>query len=823
MINTADNLPLATVSSEIEAKYSYFSTRNIDTSTQSVLQKNFKSVAGHKVPFALDENIYWVKIAIENKTNEILPLILHADNPMLEVFTVFSIEEKASRQLNDFDKTDNTLTKEAFIFPHIPFEIQAKATSTLLVKLHTLGPPNVPLILYKSENFNQRIELSHLIFGAFIGIILMFACYNVVIYFAVKDKVYLAYIGYLLSSFFVLAGINGFGYYVFPLAIQNLIRDLTIQFDGLLVIFLSLFTLYFLRYDIEKKLAYQCGITLVTIMSLFTCLSLFLNPIDQALYFFSMQPFFYIFSISIITLRLRKDFKWARFYFISWIPLLIGAAIQPLLLMNKIDYSFLARNAFLFSVLIEITFMAFALAERVKRNEQDRIKDMLYHTISAIPRKLLIRNKITELVKNYQESFDVMVIKPEQIDTVNLYLSDKENALLFKKLCHGLSSLFAYNDAIISLDSKSNKVCLLDDNTLVILINNSKTKQSLDILIQSIQNVINLNYKVEQLEIPLSAIIGIASFPSQGHTSNKLLNRARQALKQAGFNQKRWASFEIEKSDKTEYLLKLASEIRAALVQEEFEVYHQPQIDLKTQRVCGSECLIRWNHPKEGYISPPVFVEVAEDMGLINALTLWVIKTSLKQHELILESGFSHHMLSINISGKDICSDNFFDNVVSILNESTIPPDKIIFELTESATITNSEQAMQSITQFTEMGVSISIDDFGTGYSSMAYITTLPFNELKIDRQFVENVCDSRKRRTIAETTTKMAKGLGLEVVAEGINSIEDEDAMRGFGADIGQGYFYAKPMPLALYIEWLSQQKHGKIPHSEGQFIPAS
>ena len=157
---------------------------------------------------------------------------------------------------------------------------------------------------------------------------------------------------------------------------------------------------------------------------------------------------------------------------------------------------------------------------------------------------------------------------------------------------------------------------------------------------------------------------------------------------------------------------------------------------------------------------------------------------------------------------------------------STLPikAEKIIFELTESISFVQNGNAIQTIEKLIELGITISIDDFGTGYSSMSQISHLPFQELKIDREFVENVCSDNKRKVIAETAVKMAKGLGLEVVAEGINSALDEETLRSFGCDIGQGYYYAKPMSYNNYLLWLKNLSNGQIPASlEGEFIPAN
>ena len=205
------------------------------------------------------------------------------------------------------------------------------------------------------------------------------------------------------------------------------------------------------------------------------------------------------------------------------------------------------------------------------------------------------------------------------------------------------------------------------------------------------------------------------------------------------------------------------------------------------------------------------------------SLTLWVVETALTQQAKLTEHTGLNHMVSINISGKDLIQINFIDDITNIIERCDIKAEKIIFELTESISFAQNSIAINTIEKLIELGITISIDDFGTGYSSLSQINQLPFQELKIDREFVEDVCSDIKRKVIAETAVKMAKGLGLEVVAEGINSAQDEEALRGFGCDIGQGYYYAKPMPHEQYLDWLSKLTNGQIPASlEGEYIPA-
>jgi EAL domain-containing protein (putative c-di-GMP-specific phosphodiesterase class I)/GGDEF domain-containing protein len=551
--------------------------------------------------------------------------------------------------------------------------------------------------------------------------------------------------------------------------------------------------------------------------------SLSLDQITQTKLFFSIQPLFFLFSLFIIFKRLSKDFAWARFYFISWIPFLAGAAIQPLVLLNYIDSTFLTQNAFLFAVMIEITFMAFALAERMRRNDQDRVHSISYHELTNLPRKSMLEAVMNKLQLSGNNDFCVLVIKPEHIEQISLYIDDKANAALFKRLSRRLSSLFIYNDAIESLSSNNEKICFLENNCLAIVVNKNKGTQDLSVLIKSIQQLISETFQIDDLKLPLSAVIGIANYPEHGDANYLLINHALLAVNDAQLVYGRWAYYQSEKSDQTSYLLKLATDLKEAIEKDTLEIYHQPQIDLKTLRVCSSECLIRWNHHNEGFISPVVFIPLAEDLGLINQLTLWVIKRSLVQHQQILVN--NNHMVSINISGKDIAHEHFFTNALTVIEESGIPAEKIILEITESASISHNQQSLELIQKLSDLGFTISIDDFGTGYSSMAQISHLPFQELKVDRLFVENVNDDHKRKTIAEATVKMAKGLGLEVVAEGINSQADEDTLRSFGCDIGQGFYYAKPMPIDDYLDWLVLQNKGRTQKRvdlDGEFIPA-
>ena len=775
----------------------------------------------NEIPFELGNNIYWIKVKIENKSTANKHLVLYTDTPMLTRFDIYTIQNK--RILEQLSPNSSTLIQKTF--PNIPLVLSPNTTQTILVALQSIGPKNIPLVIYEAAKFDNRVQISLGIYGCFIGVVMLMCVYNLVLYASIKDKVYLVFIGYLLSAFFVLATINGYGHYVFPEKIQSLLNQHTLFFHYCLIVFLVSFSMIFLKYPISRGAIYTIGKYLCITLIAIYFISLNLSYPSQIKIFIGLQPFIYIYCVYLISVRLKENYSWAKFHFISWIPLLIGASIQSLMVTNIIDYSFFARNAFLLGVLIQVGFTALALAERMRKDEKDQLHHLSYHSQTGLPRQLNLENTIKSLTTSLTGTQDliVIVLKPEHIEKIKHYIDDVSLLQLFKKINNHLSLLFKNNDAVIPLTLNDEKLCYINGKCLGFMVDMSTLGIPINTFIKSIQEVITETYNIKGLTLSLSGVIGVSHYPNHGLTSRDLIKHALVAIQGAEHTPEKWAVYHTDSKDKSTFFLELASDIQYALEHNIFEIYHQPQIDLKTSKVCGSECLIRWNHPTKGFISPSVFIPVAEDMGLINKITLWVIKQSLFQHATIIQDAQYNHMASINISGMDIISKDFYANVIEIVNTTDVPPEKIIFEITESANIANNEYAVNVIEKLTDYGITVSIDDFGTGYSSLANLDELPFQELKIDKQFVENVHLEPKRKVITETTVKMAKGVGLEVVAEGIASKLDETTLTAYGCDIGQGYYYSEALPIHKYLEWLAVQHNGKTPEDfYGEFIPA-
>lgn len=263
-------------------------------------------------------------------------------------------------------------------------------------------------------------------------------------------------------------------------------------------------------------------------------------------------------------------------------------------------------------------------------------------------------------------------------------------------------------------------------------------------------------------------------------------------------------SVDLHATDHTQVVKPLSiyhESIDAAIRQQQFVVYYQPQIELFTGEVIGFEALLRWQHPQHGIQLPELFIHVAEDTGQIEALTEHVVVSGIQ----FIQSISSTLCLSVNISAKSLHNDRLIKMLEQVCQRLAFDPARMILELTETATMLDTKQAEQLLSHLRAQGFKLSIDDFGTGYSSMAQLANLPFTELKIDKSFVMTMESAPKSRKVIASTLKLAESLGLETIAEGIENSMAAIGLRELGCRYGQGYFFARPMDAAASKVWLS------------------
>ena len=244
--------------------------------------------------------------------------------------------------------------------------------------------------------------------------------------------------------------------------------------------------------------------------------------------------------------------------------------------------------------------------------------------------------------------------------------------------------------------------------------------------------------------------------------------------------------------------LLLENQLRSALKNKQLTLHYQPQIELKTGNLIGFEALIRWNHPELGLVSPLDFVPLAEASGLIVPIGEWVLYTACKQMKKIQEQWQLPLRMAVNISPRQFLHPSLVQTVAEVLYRTKLKPGSLELEITESMVMGNVEQSIGKMNEFNKMGVELAIDDFGTGYSSLEYLKKFPISKLKIDQSFVRELGVDANDTAIVNSVIALSKSMGLEVIAEGIETIEQLDLLKEEGCDQGQGYLFSKPLPKA-------------------------
>jgi len=308
---------------------------------------------------------------------------------------------------------------------------------------------------------------------------------------------------------------------------------------------------------------------------------------------------------------------------------------------------------------------------------------------------------------------------------------------------------------------------------------------------------------VEAQPIDITATLGLALAGKGMSSADELMRCADLALEHARREKRALAIYEEALKPAARDQLSLLGELRRAVEHDELRLFFQPKIELRTGRIMGAEVLLRWQHPTRGLLYPVDFIPFAEQTGFIRRLTRWTLDHAIAQGARWHNAGNALG-LAVNISVDDIGDVRLDSRIASLLTKHQLPPQLLTVELTESGFIEDPTRALRMLESISTLGVGLSIDDFGTGYSSLSHLARMPVDEMKIDRSFVQGLESDPEFAPVVQSAIDMGHGLGLKVVAEGIETEAAALRLREFGCDVGQGYLYAKPMPLAAFESWL-------------------
>ncbi|MDJ0836314.1 MAG: EAL domain-containing protein [Acidobacteriota bacterium] len=358
---------------------------------------------------------------------------------------------------------------------------------------------------------------------------------------------------------------------------------------------------------------------------------------------------------------------------------------------------------------------------------------------------------------------------------------------------------------------KGDVIARMSGDQFTILVESHQDPRHGAVIAEKVISVLSEPVLIENRRIAISTKVGIATYPEAGDNPESVLQNADVALMRA--KQDRNTDFHFFTSRMNEEAREqrnLERDLILALENNEFELFFQPQLDLRSQHVVGAEALLRWRHPTMGLVSPGRFLPLANETGLILPIGEWVLKAALTQYSQWDHNANRPLRMGVNISGRQFNESGVLELLDQMLQRTGIDPSFIELELTEEVMINRDAKSLDILRGLRDIGVNIAIDDFGTGYSSLSYLKDFPLDTLKIDRSFIERVSDNERDAIITRTIIGLAHDLGLKVVAEGVENQDQLPFLRSLRCDEVQGYFFSKPLPADQFWEYL-RRTNGK------------
>lgn len=433
-----------------------------------------------------------------------------------------------------------------------------------------------------------------------------------------------------------------------------------------------------------------------------------------------------------------------------------------------------------------------------KRTELELVRLAHFDQLTSLPNRTLLRERVDHALARAMRAGSgvaTLILDMDRFKEINDMLGHEIGDKLLIEAAQRIRANVRDQDTVARLGG---------DEFAVILEGVSEAKEVLPVIERIIASL-NEVTTIDGHEVKSSTSVGIAMYPENGNDLSELLRAADLAMYQAkssGRGRYQFFASAMQEEAQSRHALEWA--LRRAVERNEFELVYQPQLCLRTGTVIGVEALLRWMSPTRGLLTPYHFIAGLEEFGLINEVGEWVLRTACEQIRRWHQMDLVPMRIAVNVSAQQFEDPMLIDKVRSALKETKLPPEFLELELTESCLMSDPAQTTALLREIRDVGVRIAIDDFGTGYSSLTYLHEFPLNALKIDKNFVQSVESNDRGGPISKMIIGLGQNLGLEVIAEGVETEPQLEYMREHGCDVAQGYLYARPESPEDTTEWL-------------------
>jgi len=428
-------------------------------------------------------------------------------------------------------------------------------------------------------------------------------------------------------------------------------------------------------------------------------------------------------------------------------------------------------------------------------SQQTIEKLAFYDPLTNLPNRLLLHDRLQKAIKDARRRRDkvgILFLDLDRFKNVNDTLGHTLGDLLLKEVAERLRKTLRETDTISRIGG---------DEFIVLLPYITSEKDTV-VVAKKLITALQERWELGDKALFTTTSVGISIYPDHSDDVDTLIKYADTAMykaKDEGRN--RYQFYDASMGEKIAKKLRIEHEMREAIVtMEQFELYYQPKISLRTGAIVGAETLIRWNHPKLGLVFPDDFIPIAENTGMIIPIGEWVMHEAARRIEQWKREGIVPLKLAVNLSGRQFASPTLLYQIRTVLQKYDIKPQYLEFEVTESVSMVSLQESLKVLHQLRDLGVGVNIDDFGTGYSSLAYLKQFPVDTLKIDKAFIMNMLEDQDDRTIVESIVSLSKAMGLKIVAEGVETMEHVRLLKKMEVDYGQGYFFSRPIPFPQF-----------------------
>jgi diguanylate cyclase (GGDEF)-like protein len=508
----------------------------------------------------------------------------------------------------------------------------------------------------------------------------------------------------------------------------------------------------------------------------------------------------YAAAIASILYRNRAGRPQALLMIVQALVLLFFANLQVILSDHTLDIDLLLGNLFklagYFSLAKGIYLVTIDAPLRQQKRAEVQAQYMAYHDdLTGLGNRRLLADHLTGALHKAERAnsrLAVMLLDVDRFKTINDTLGHSFGDMLLQAVADRLDRAIEQSGSVYRMGG---------DEFTIVLANIASPEEAgrrAGTVLQAFEQPIWMN----GAEYHITVSIGISLYPEDGRSADQLIKHADAAMYNAKTDRNAYSLYKAEMGDLVSDRLRMETELRQALAEQQFRLDYQPLVQVDTGIVVGAEALLRWEHPTRGTIYPDAFIAITEENGMILELGEWVLRTACLQNRAWQDAGLPPISVSVNLSMRQFRQSDLVERVSRALQEADLAPDYLELEITESMTA-DVEYATVMLQKLKELGVRISIDDFGTGYSSLLYLKKFPIDKLKIDRSFVMDLLADGSDAAIVTTITSMARHMNLKVTAEGVENADQLAFLKERRCEEAQGYYFTRPISADAFMRW--------------------